>query len=396
MVYCPSMGIEAYSTKLAKTKNSVLNYVSPRKPEHPTFTPIGDYVPGEPLEHFAIHLSGHGAPQAPGMESPLRQIPLIDTLYERAKSTLGKDLSTLSESDLFRTENAQPTITLLNIASYLGHEYAFPGELQNDPEVISSQSLGMLSAAWFAGVFGERHSIDSIMLALELSQTRGEIMQKACDKPNPETGTMLVWAGDKRRKATSDELAILEQMRQETLPRSKDVSLALDISDSRIVLGGTKTDLSDFHKQAREQLKQFNINFYDLPTNSGAFHTKYMDSVTQEVRQMFENVKHLMQDPEIPLLSNSHKEPRLITSVDGFMDEMVRLCTEPVWGRDMARYLTDKGIDIGLEFGQRGIIAKSLDSDFFDTLPRKSVVAGTTLATGAVITTAIIIQRRKK
>lgn len=390
------MGIESNPSRYVRVKDSVLGYVNPRKPEHPTVTPIGEYTPGTPLENWAAHFSGHGSPQVPGMESPLRQFPQIDNLYNLASATLGTDLSSLSEKELFLTVNAQPAITLLNICSYLSHFIAFPDDLRNEPDIISSQSLGMISAGWYAGVFGDIHSLDATMLALELSQTRGEIMQTACDPPHPQTGTMLLWAGDKKRKPNPEELLALEVIREETKSREKDVSLALDISDARIVVGGKKSDLKDFHKQMKQRFHELHINFYDLPTNSGAFHTKYMEGVTQEIRTMFENVKHLMHDPQIPLLSNSLEEPMLIKTVDAFIEEMVRLCTKPVWGRAMETYLTERGIDMGLEFGQRGIIANSLDRDFFDVTPRKAAIAGTALATGAAVTTAIFIKRRGK
>lgn len=390
------MGIENNPSRLIKVKDSVVGYVNPRRPEHPTITSIGEYIPGIPLENWAAHFSGHGSPQVPGMESPLRQFPQIDKLYDLANTTLGVNLSSLSDKELFLTVNAQPAITLLNICSYIGHLHAFPDDLRNEPDVISSQSLGMISAAWYAGVFGERESQNTVMLAVELSQTRGEIMQTACDPPNPQTGTMLLWAGNKKRKPTLEEIAALETIRQETKPREKDVSLALDISDARIVVGGKKSDLKDFHKQMKQRFHGLDINFYDLPTNSGAFHTKYMEVIAGEIREMFENVRHLMHDPQIPLLSNSLEKPILIKTVDGFIEEMVRLCTQPVWGRAMETYLIERGIDMGLEFGQRGIIANSLDRDFFDVTPRKAAIAGTVLATGAAVTTAIFIKRRGK
>lgn len=390
------MGAEFNPSKLFRAKDSVLSYINPRRIEHTIVTPIGNYEPGIPLEQYAIHFSGYGSPQVPGMESPLRQIPQIDNLYNKASVTLGKDLSALTEEELRLTVNAQPAITLLDIGSYLSHELCFPEELVNDPDVISSQSLGMLSAAWFGGMFGNRQSEEAIMLAIELSQTRGEIMQRACDFPYPETGHVLVRAGGRRKKPNFNDLAALNIIRKETLPRDKDVSLALDVSRARIIVGGKKTDLKNFHKKYREEFSDLNISFYNIPTSSGAFHTKYMKPIVEEIAQMLERSKHLMQNPVIPLLSNSYEEPRLIRTVDEFIDEMQRLCTGPVYGQAMEKYLTDRGISTGLEFGQRGIIANSLDEDFFEMRKRQAAVAGTVLATGAIITTAILINRRKK
>lgn len=389
------MAVEFPTSHAPKMKRSVLEGANPRIPERTTITPIGEYTPGVPLEHYVVRFPGIGSPQIPDRNSPLRKIPLIDSLYTAASANLGQDLSRLSNRELRLVGNAVPAFTLLNIASSLSHELAFPQELKNEPEVVVGQGE-MLSAAWFAGVFGERQSMDAIMLALELSQTRGEIMQIACNPPYPKTGTILISAGHKKGRPDFNDYAAIEVLRQETMPRERRVSLALDVSDAEIVVGGTKSDLVRFYKENKQRFKDLDVDFYHPPTESGAQNTKYMEVIEDEIRKMYESIQHLLHKPNIPLLTNTYERPKLIRTVAGLIEEEVRLCTQPVYGRAMEKYLADKGINSGLEFGNHGIIANSLDKDFFEMTPRKAAVAGTILATGAVITTAIFINRKGK
>ena len=374
--------------RIGRTLDAVTNFIIPPKKERPTVRSIGEYEAGQPLVDYVVYFAGHGAPQSHGMEKALRQLEPISDLYSSITDRLGFDLGDLSNDDLKQTEHAQPAIAGINIASCLSHELAFPDELQNVPFAASGQSAGVISAAWFAGMFGERNSRDAVLSTILIAKKRGEIMQKMHN--NPPSGHMLIMAGDRRTEATREDLMAIDLIRLESLPREMSASLALDISDSRIILGGTTDALEHSHDELKRRFKDENLRYFDVPTSCVGFHGIVMEPIVNEIYEMFDEERKYMQDPLFPILTNTHRAPRLIRTVDEFVEEQVRLITEPVFGRDMSEFLRKEGIDTGLEFGERGIIAKSMDG--FDITPKAFAVGGIALAIG----TGYLIKRRKQ
>lgn len=385
------MGAESEHNIFGKAVESAAKFVFPPKIERPTFHHTGEYEQGKPLEDYVVFFAGHGSPQVSGMEGALRQLKPIDALYDSINKILGYDLSELTNDQLKHTQFAQPAIAAVNLASCLTHEMAFPDELKNNPFTISGQSAGVVSAGWFAGMFGDRRQNDSAITAIRIAKDRGKIMQKMYN--NPPSGHMLVAGGDRRNPATDNDLKALETIRHESSPREMPASLAIDISDSRIILGGTREALKEKHEDYKKRFGSLNLKYYDVPTSCVGFHGKVMEPISNAIEDMFESYRPLMQDPKYPILSNSYRQPRLITTVDEFIEEQVRLVTEPVFGRDMNRFLKDNKINTGLEFGERGIIAKSMDG--FEISPRAIAIGGAVVTAGAVaIGTGYLVKRK--
>lgn len=388
------MAAESDPSQISRAFNIVSELVIPRTPDRPLVHPIGEYAEGEALEDYVVFFAGHGAPQVAGMEKSLRQIAQVENGYNSLETSLGYDMRSLTNDDLKETKYAQPIIASVNTFSALVHEHANPDELKNTPYAVSGQSAGLLSAAWFAGIYGPRNTKDAVMLTIETAALRGEIMQQM--KDNPPSGHMLISVGDRKTRATDEERQIIDTIRRDSLQRENAVSLAIDISDGRIILGGETSDLKEAHQFLKDAYKGYNIHFYDVPTSCVGFHGNVMKPVEGQVRDLFEQQRKFMKPPQVPILSNTYQEPRLITTIDEYIAEQVRLVTHPVFGRDMNKFLEDKGIDTGIEFGERGIIAKSMDG--FDITPRKVALAGSVLAAGvaATIGTGYLVKRSGK
>ena len=379
---------------LSRAKDAITRRVFPIREGRPSVWPVGKYNEGEPLTNYVVYFAGHGSPQAAGMEKALRQLEPIDSLYSSITASLGYDLGNLTNEQLRQTSFAQPAIAAYNVSSALVHEMANPIELQNKPFTVSGQSAGVSSAGWFANMFGDRATKDAVLLHIEMASVRGEIMQKM--KDNPPSGHILISAGNRKSAATEKEKDALEAIRQESLPRKLPVSLAIDISNTRIILGGEKEELKKMHEIYKDRFGGLNLHYFEIPTSCVAFHGKVMEPVEQQIREMFEKLRPEMQDPEIPILSNTYQNPRLLTTVDEYIEEQVRLVTQPVFGRDMDNFLREHGIDTGLEFGERGIIAKSMDG--FEISPRSVVIAGTALTAGVALAigTGYLVRRKGK
>lgn len=228
------MGAGPEQSRLFRAKEKAARFMVKPSSDRPAVWPRGEYQEGQPLEHYVVYFAGHGSPQSAGMEKMLREFAEVDLMYDSFATALGIDLRTLTNEELRLTVYAQPAITAYNIASYLTHEALHPKELQHKPDVVSGQSLGVHSAGWYAGVFGERHSKEAVHVALEIAAGRGEIFQKLYE--NPDSGHMLIRAGDKRHAPTEQDLSALETLRNESIPREQKVSLGIDISDSRIIV----------------------------------------------------------------------------------------------------------------------------------------------------------------
>src|SRR6187455_2942120 len=123
----------------------------------------------------ALLFAGQGA-QAVGMGKDLAEaFPAARALFERANSVLGYDLAKICfegpESELTKTENAQPGIYLVSWVAFQLLKERLPN-LQF--EATAGLSLGEFTALTAAGAM-------SFEDGLKLVRQRGKFMQEACD-----------------------------------------------------------------------------------------------------------------------------------------------------------------------------------------------------------------------
>jgi len=200
--------------------------------------------------------------------------------FKIAKEVTGVDLERIiygdDESELKKTENAQPAILTV---SYIAYKY-LTEKMGLKPDVIAGHSLG----EWTALVVAEVISFEE---AVSLVRKRGIYMEEAC--PNG-MGTMAAVLG-------LDESTIAKIL--EVYP---DVSIANFNSPNQIVISG-KTDqvkmvIQELQRAGARRVVELNV--------SGPFHSKFMKSAEEKLKKDIENVK--FNPPKIPIVQNVSAE----------------------------------------------------------------------------------------
>jgi len=226
---------------------------------------------------------GQGS-QHPGMgKSWYEDFPLVRELFELASDTLKIDFKKLcfdaSESELTRTENAQPSLFLVSYAGYKILET----ELGFSPLAGAGHSLGEYTALVSAQAL---EFIDGI----KLTRRRGELMAKACEA---QSGGMLAVLG-----LSPEEVKELCQEASE----SKILVPANFNAPGQIVISG---DLEAIER-AREILKERKKRAIPLKV-SGAFHSLLMESAKKGLEEVLAEVKFA--NPKFPVISNLEAKP---------------------------------------------------------------------------------------
>lgn len=230
------------------------------------------------IKQVCFMFSGQGS-QYQGMGRQLYQAPHI-ALGQRYRMYADKVLNYLSEEE--RTEyfevifgDTKPErineTKYSQFALFLS-EYAISKtmiDLGVFPDMVIGHSIGEVTAAAVAGVW-------SLENAVEIVKMRGEIMQKQ------QPGAML---------------AVMLNARQAAPLLPEDVTLSLDNTSDRCVVGGSINAIEKF----RNLLTEKNIKS-TLVKTSHAFHTSMMEAAAAEFQHFISQFP--MQNPSIPIVSN--------------------------------------------------------------------------------------------
>ncbi len=269
----------------------------------------------------ALLFAGQGA-QKVGMGRDLTEVyPVAKALFDQANHALGYDLGTLCisgpESDLTRTENAQPAIYLISwVALAL---------LQSRLSAFSFQataglSLGEFTALAAAGAL-------SFEDGLKIVRQRGRFMHEACESTQ---GGMAAIVG--LDEASTREVCI-----------ATGVTLANLNCPGQIVISGATDPIF-----AAIQLAQDRGARKAIPlTVAGAYHSPLMASAQPKLAVALAGVPLL--PPRVPVIANVTGKPH------GSPAEMARLLidqvTSPVRWEDSIRYLLANGFNRFIELG---------------------------------------------
>ncbi len=216
---------------------------------------------------------GQGS-QYPGMGKELYDnYEIAKEVFNRAKKVLGNNFIELifygSNEELTRTENAQPAIYTVSVATL---EVIRDKNLYNC-DICFGHSLGEFSALYCASVFDFEYG-------LKLTRIRGEIMAEA------KKGSMAAVIG-----LSEDKLS-------EVLRKHNTLVIANYNSKEQLVISGDIEEL----RSAIEELKSVAKRVIELNV-SGAFHSPLMEEASVEFS------KHLKKDelnePKIPIIMNS-------------------------------------------------------------------------------------------
>ena len=239
------------------------------------------------------------------------------SLFEKASEILGMDMGALCfdgpDAELVKTNNVQPAVTLVNIATYNALRDAGV-----EPVAVGGHSLGEYAALYAAGVL----SLEDV---LGLVRRRGELMQAAADA-NP--GGMLAILGIRLGEVESvlDRLAL------------DGVEIANINSPSETILTGAIESLERVAEAATEAGA---LGAVALRV-SGPWHSKYMASAADGMRDAIAAVD--FREPAMPVACNvTGKE---YSDAEEMRARLVEQVVSPVRWADCLRTLLGRAPDV--------------------------------------------------
>jgi [acyl-carrier-protein] S-malonyltransferase len=279
------------------------------------------------MSKTALLFAGQGA-QVVGMGKDLAaQFPEAQSLFRRANDVLGYDLSAVCfdgpESELTRTENAQPGI-------YLTSWVAFELLRRRVPslrfEATAGLSLGEFTALAAAGAM-------SFEDGLSVVRNRGRFMQEACEATRGGMAAIIGLDEGPTREACAEagvELANLNCPGQLVISgESERIGKACELAKAR----GAKRALP--------------------LTVAGAYHSRLMASAQPKLRDALARIP--LGAPVVPVIANvtaaPHGTPAEISAL------LVDQVTSSVRWEDSMRWLLARGFTRFIELGPGTVLA---------------------------------------
>jgi trans-AT polyketide synthase/acyltransferase/oxidoreductase domain-containing protein len=259
-------------------------------------------------------------------------------LVRRADEMLGYSIKELCLQDPERrlndTRYTQPALYVVNALLYLRHIESEGAR----PDLLAGHSLGEYSALFAAGAF-------DFETGLRLVMQRGELMSRA-------SGGMMAAALNISAEALI--VAISEE-------RFSGVDIANYNSLSQTVLSGPADQVNDL----RPIIEAVGGTF--LPLNvSAPFHSRYMQGVADEFAEYIREL--VLDDPEIPVVSNVGAKPYLPGQVRQNLVEQIR---SPVRWLESVWFLMGSG-DVQIrELGPKDTLSRMIKQIAADGVPKQ-------------------------
>lgn len=267
----------------------------------------------------------------PGQGSQVRGMggALFDEFPEatrQASEVLGYSIRELCLEDprrqLSQTRFTQPAIYVVNALSYF-HRIQEGAA----PELFAGHSLGEFNALMAGGCF-------DFELGLRLVKKRGELMGQV------SSGAMAAVVNLTREAIA----AILKEQ------GATGVDIAIHNSPLQSVIAGTKEDLA----RVEPALRAGNAQYHPLNT-SGAFHSRYMRSVSEEFRSFLQGIE--LHPLAKPVIANVSARPYRDGEV---VSNLVEQLTRPVlWCESVQYLLSLPGAEMQ-EVGHGDVLTKML------------------------------------
>lgn len=273
------------------------------------------------MSKTALLFAGQGA-QAVGMGKDLAgQFPSAKAWFDRANLALGYDLAEVCfrgpDSDLTKTENAQPGIFLVSWISFQLLKERVPNL---SFQATAGLSLGEFTALTAAGVFGFEDGLNVV-------RQRGRFMQEACDVTKGGMAAVIGLDESPAREVCAEagvELANLNCPGQIVISGESDkIVLACDLARAR---GARKA----------------------LPLNvAGAYHSKLMASAQPKLQSALANIPINLSS--VPVIANVTARPHGAPSE--IHTRLVEQVTSSVRWEDSMRHLLAEGFTRFIELG---------------------------------------------
>ena len=273
------------------------------------------------MSKTALLFAGQGA-QVVGMGKDLaEQFPSARAWFDRANAALGYDLASICftgpESELTKTENAQPGIFLVSWVAFELLKERVPGLKF---EATAGLSLGEFTALTASGVM----TFDD---AIRVVRQRGRFMQEACEATQ---GGMAAIIG-------LDEAATREVCAQ------TGVELANLNCPGQIVISGAADKMSAACELAKTKGAK-----RALPLNvAGAYHSALMASAQPKLGAALASITLAV--PQVPVISNVTAQPHAAPAE--IQQRLVDQVTSSVRWEESMRHLLAQGFTRFIELG---------------------------------------------
>lgn len=288
---------------------------------------MGSHQSGS-TEKLAFLFPGQGS-QAVGMGKDLHDhSPAARTVFQEIDDALERPLSRLMfdgpAEELTKTENAQPAIAAVSLATHAAIEEVRGPSLR--PALMAGHSLGEYSALAIAGVLSVA---DTVRLVVE----RGRLMQRACDE---RPGGMVALIG-------IDELAA------EDVCRETGAFLSNINSSEQIIVSGDQVSLAQAIDLAAARGARKCVT---LPVG-GAFHSGLMAPAQSGLNEVIDSLE--LRDPLVPIVANCDAE--ILSTGEQVRDELRRQLTSCVQWHRIVRVMVSHGVDQFVEIGPGRVLS---------------------------------------
>jgi [acyl-carrier-protein] S-malonyltransferase len=256
----------------------------------------------------------------------------VRNLFDRASEIVGKDLQRLCfdgpVSELVETQNAQPAITVVNIACL----QALRDE-GTAPAAVAGHSLGEFAALYAAGVL-------SFEDTMRLVTVRGSAMKEAADR---HPGGMVAVFG-------LDFDAVTAVCEEVTAKGAGFVEVANHNSPLQVVVTGELAALEQVPAVAKARGAKLLVPL----KVSGAWHSRFMTAAAQPLSAALQAADVL--SPAVPVIANITAAP-YPADAETIRHSLVNQLSHPVLWASSMRRLIGEGHKVFLEVGPGKVLA---------------------------------------
>lgn len=251
-------------------------------------------------------------------------------VFQEVDEALGTHFSRIlfegPEELLRRTENAQPAIVTVSMATLKAMEEELGPEVLKRPSLVAGHSLGEYTALVVAGVL-------DFYEAIRLVRERGRLMQEASER---SPGGMAAILG-------------LDEVTVEEICLETGVQIANVNGDDQIIVSGDRLSLARAMDLATARGAKKTIPL----AVSGAFHSSLMWPARERFAETLARVR--LRDPRIPIVANCTGRP-LTTPRQIEVELLNQICRCVQWKRSV-HYMLESGVSSFVEVGPGRVLS---------------------------------------